>query len=64
LDELCHIADDKNSFIEGLEQLYHQQVLPAEIEARKKLLYSRYNNEMNVGQIVKWIWKSDDIGAQ
>ncbi len=56
LNELCNVADGKTAFRERIEQLYHQPFTIADIEARRIILNSYYNNEENARQMVKWIW--------
>jgi len=58
LKELCHVAENENAFRERVEQLYHEPFNQAETEARKKLLYSHFNNEASAKQMVKWIWET------
>ncbi len=57
LEELCHVVNTENGFIERVAQLYHQPFSQAEVNARKKLLTQLFNNETNAKQIVKWIWE-------
>ncbi len=56
LEDFCHIAEGENALVERITQLYHQPFTIEEIEARKKFLYSHYNNEASAVQIIKRIW--------
>ncbi len=53
----CHLADSAGGFIEKIKQLFSQLITKQEMEARRKSLYSTFNNETGAGQIIKWIWK-------
>lgn len=56
LSEACHIASTANSFKEIVQQLFHQPFTLAEINLRKKLLESKYNNNQNAIKQIGWIW--------
>ena len=56
LDELCHVVDGADAMRERIEQLYHKPFTMEDIEARKKVLSSIYNNEASAKQMVKDIW--------
>ena len=52
----CHTGTSANAFREIIAQLYHQPFSTEEIELRKRLLNSMFNNEANAKLQVKWIW--------
>jgi glycosyl transferase family 1 len=55
LEKACHIANDKQSKIEAIENLVHIPFTSAEIELRKNLL-SGYNNSENIRKLIDWLY--------
>jgi hypothetical protein len=56
LDGLCYIANEPIGMKGLIKELYHQQFSSDEIEKRKVVLESRFNNETNARQMLKAIW--------
>lgn len=56
LEAACHIGTTADEFSEILSQLYHQPFNKEEIDLRKELLNSMFNNEANAKKQVSWIW--------
>jgi glycosyltransferase involved in cell wall biosynthesis len=56
LDGLCHIANEPIGLKSLIKELYHQQFSSNEIEKRKVVLESMFNNETNAKQMLKAIW--------
>ncbi len=56
LESLCHISNTISGLRQLTKQLYFQPFTEEEIELRKNILSSQYNNEANAKQQLKWIW--------
>jgi hypothetical protein len=56
LEEFCYIASDANSFKTIIKQRYKEAFTSGEIEQRRVLLNSMFNNDENAKQVVNWIW--------
>lgn len=56
LESACHIGTTANAFREIIAQLYHQPFTADEIELRKRLLVTMFNNDVNAGKVVEWVW--------
>ncbi|MGI8950707.1 MAG: glycosyltransferase [Chitinophagaceae bacterium] len=59
LANLCHISNSALGMQQLIEQLFHQPFTKKEIEFRKNILLSQFNNEENAKYLVKSIWKND-----
>jgi len=56
LKSLCHIGTDALAFKEIITEIYERPFTMEEIECRKKLLLSEYNNRTNGEKLIQWIW--------
>jgi len=56
LEDVCHIAEDKEEFRSLIHHLYQQPFTEEEIQKRQGLLQNLYNNETNARQLMTWIW--------
>jgi hypothetical protein len=56
LDLLCHIADDANTFKKNIKGLILEELTSSDIEQRKVVLLSMFNNEANAAQLIKLIY--------
>jgi hypothetical protein len=56
LGPACHIGSNPESFRQIIIQLYHQPFTPEEITLREKILCGTYNNCVNAGRLIAWIW--------
>jgi glycosyltransferase involved in cell wall biosynthesis len=54
-ESLCHVAEDAKALKQIITELYQLNFTSSEIEARKTLLNSHFNNEKNAEQMVQWI---------
>lgn len=57
LEELCIVANTAETFRNRVEQVFYQPCSTGELEARKKLLGTHFNNETGARQMVHWIWE-------
>ena len=55
LQTLCDIAETANEYIEKTRKYFQLPFTENEIEERKKILKSMYDNEKNVLQLMKWL---------
>ena len=56
VQELCHVAGTAAEFKKTLSKLFQQEFTAAELEERKKILASLYDNEKNARQLIAWIY--------
>jgi len=56
LENICHICSNPQSFKKTISEIYHCPFEEEEIERRKNILLSHYDNEKNVLQLIQWIW--------
>lgn len=56
LETYCNIAEDAISFQQKIEALYLQPFTQQEIEQRKGLLKTMYNNEKNAKELMTFLW--------
>jgi hypothetical protein len=56
LEAACHSGSTAIALRDIVAQLYHQPFTADEINLRKNLLYSQFNNEANAKKQVGWIW--------
>lgn len=56
LESACYVAKSAQAFADTVAQLYHQPFTNEELELRRKLLGSHFNNQNNAQKMVKWIW--------
>jgi hypothetical protein len=56
LEKTCHIANDSRSKVEAIDYLVDKPFEENEIELRKELLLSRYNNLKNSCSLVDWLY--------
>lgn len=56
LNNLCYIANNAEAMQETITNIFKQSFNISEIEKRKDLLQSIYNNENNAQQIVQWVF--------
>jgi hypothetical protein len=56
LESTCHIGTNANAFASIIAQLYHRPFGEEEIDLRKRLLYSVYDNDKNSRQLIQWLW--------
>ena len=56
LHELCEIANSAEQNIKILSRLFQESFAEKNIAERKKILYSIYNNDANVHQLMQLIW--------
>jgi hypothetical protein len=56
LEPTCHIGTNANAFASIIAQLYHRPFGEEEIDLRKRLLYSVYDNDKNSRQLIQWLW--------
>ncbi len=57
LESLCCISNNAADMERALEELYKKPFGVEDVELRKRVLNSRFNNEANAKQIVKWVWE-------
>ena len=57
LASICHMADHADSIKELVTRLYMQPFTEKDIQARKEVLSGLYNNEANLGKLMKAIWQ-------
>lgn len=56
LQNLCVIADGIEVFKKQISVLYDEPFTNEQIELRKKILLTKFNNEENAMLLIKWIW--------
>jgi len=56
LESICHIGSNPGSFKKIISEIYHQRFSSDEIELRKKILLTQYDNEKNAQTLIQWIW--------
>jgi hypothetical protein len=56
LEKTCHIANDSHSKVDAINYLVDKPFAESEIELRKELLLSRYNNFKNSCSLVDWLY--------
>jgi hypothetical protein len=56
LESICHIGSDPDSFKKMISEKYQQTFSADEIDRRKKILLTHYDNEKNVQKLIQWIW--------
>ena len=56
LESTCHIAEDATEFKIKIEGLYQQSFYEEEIQQRQGLLQRVYNNDMNAGMLMTFLW--------
>lgn len=56
LEPFCYLANDVNSFITAIKELYEKPFEQEEMCNRHQFLNAMFNNERNAGQVVSWIW--------
>ncbi len=56
LESACHIASNAKAFKSILLQLYRRPFEEEEIELRRGLMHSFYNNRVNAQRLIQWIW--------
>ncbi|MBA2249232.1 MAG: glycosyltransferase [Chitinophagaceae bacterium] len=56
LEHLCHIADEANTFSEKLLELFPLAFDNYDIEDRKLILETEYDNDKNAQQLMQWIY--------
>ncbi len=54
--KLCEIANSAEENIKILSRLFAETFTEKNIAERKKILYSVYNTDANVHQLMQWIW--------
>jgi len=56
LENICHIGSNALSLKKIISEIYHHSFEEVEIERRKNILLSCYDNEKNVNKLIQWIW--------
>jgi glycosyltransferase involved in cell wall biosynthesis len=56
LENICHVCSNPGSFKKVISEIYQCPFEESEIEKRKNILLSHYDNEKNVQQLIQWIW--------
>lgn len=56
LEGACHTGTTANAFASIITQLYHQPFTNEEIQLRRKLLGSTYDNEKNSRELIQYLW--------
>jgi Glycosyl transferases group 1 len=56
LEAACHIGVNAAAIASIITQLYHLPFAEEEINLRKKLLPSIFDNQKNARQLIQWIW--------
>ncbi|MEO6582811.1 MAG: glycosyltransferase [Ferruginibacter sp.] len=56
LESLCNIAEDKEDYKRKIEELYTIPVQQKELDERKKVLSTLYDNEKNAANLIALIW--------
>ncbi len=56
LEPFCVIAADETSFQQKLGELYQLAFTEEQIRQRQQLLQTVYNNEVNAGELIKFLW--------
>lgn len=56
LEEACHIGKNSVALLSIITQLYHQPFTEEEINLRKRLLPSLFDNKRTAQQLIQWIW--------
>lgn len=56
LDAACHIGINADAIASIITQLYHLPFTEEEINLRKKLLPSIFDNQKNARRLIQWIW--------
>jgi hypothetical protein len=53
---LCHVGVDADAFKEIISEIYERPFTVEEIESRKKILLTEYNNRNNGEKLIQQIW--------
>jgi Glycosyl transferases group 1 len=56
LETYCHIAEDAVAFQQQIQALYLQPFTEQEMQQRRQLLQSTYNNEKNARELITFLW--------
>jgi hypothetical protein len=56
LGSTCHICSGASTFKQTIGKIYEEPFDAEEMEQRKQLLNSQYNNEKTAQQLIAWIW--------
>ena len=56
LESVCEIAETASDFRKKITELFQKSFSQPEIEERKKVLESVYDNNANALQFIRWIW--------
>jgi hypothetical protein len=56
LENICHIGSSRDALKKIISEIYHSPFEEEDIERRKNVLLSHYDNEKNALQLIKWIW--------
>jgi len=56
LEKICHIGDHAESFKSLIEENYQQELCEGEINKRREILLSKFDNRKNANQLIQWIW--------
>ena len=56
LESICEIAETASDFRKKITELFQKSFSEQEIEKRKKILESVYDNNVNALQLIQWIW--------
>ena len=59
LESVCHIGNNADEFTDVILKLVHEPFSRNEIDKRKQLLNTMFNNENNAKKQVEWIWGSE-----